>query len=501
MNQANSYYAKTWAYIVAPTNRRPYGFNWEDWGRSDALEVLDICQREMNIDPNRIYLTGHSMGGHGAWHLGGTFPDRFAAIGPSAGWLSFWSYRVREKIEEQTPIQKMLMRPTSPSNTYGMAENYKQLGVYILHGADDNNVRADQSRQMAEHLNKFHKDFIYDEQSGQGHWWDISDEPGADCVDWAPMFDFFARHARPEKERIRQIEFITGNPGISSQNSWLTVEAQIEQLKLSRVNIRFDPGKRRFVGTTENLARLSFDLSILRGDAPLHLDIDGQRLENVAWPHDSDRIWIEKKDNQWAVTPKPSPSMKGPHRYGTFKDAFNNRVMFVYGTQGTEPENDWAYAKARYDAEHFWYQGNGSIDVISDKEFDPKLKPDRNVILYGNAQTNGAWKALLGDSPVQVTRGKITVGGKAVKGNNLGCFFIRPRPGSDIASVGVVSGTGIVGMKLTDRRPYLSPGYAYPDFIIFSPDMLTNQEKGVKAAGFFGLDWSVEAGEFVWNNE
>jgi poly(3-hydroxybutyrate) depolymerase len=501
LNQANSYYGKTWAHIVAPTNRRPYGFNWEDWGRSDALEVLDICQRELNIDLNRIYLTGHSMGGHGAWHLGGTFPDRFAAIGPSAGWLSFWSYRVREKIEEKTPMQKMLMRPTSPSNTYGMAENYKQIGVYILHGADDDNVRADQSRQMVEHLNNFHKDFIYDEQPGQGHWWDISDEPGADCVDWAPMFDFFARHARPEKERIRQIEFITANPGVSSQNNWLTIEAQIEQLKLSHVSIRFDPGKRRFVGTTQNVARLSFDLSLLIGDDPLHLDIDGQKLENVALPQNSDRIWIEKKDNQWQVIPKPSSSMKGPHRYGTFKDAFNNRFMFVYGTQGTEPENDWAYAKARYDAEHFWYQGNGSIDVISDMEFDPKSDPDRNVILYGNAQTNSGWKALLGDSPVQVTRGKIIVGKKEVKGNNLSCLFIRPRPGSDIASVGAVSGTGIVGMKLTDRRPYLSPGYAYPDFIIFSPDLLTNQEKGVQAAGFFGLDWRLEAGEFVWNDK
>ena len=31
---------------------------------------------------------GHSMGGHGTWNIGVTFPDRFAAIGPSAGWIS-----------------------------------------------------------------------------------------------------------------------------------------------------------------------------------------------------------------------------------------------------------------------------------------------------------------------------------------------------------------------------------------------------------------------------
>ncbi|MBN1155516.1 prolyl oligopeptidase family serine peptidase, partial [candidate division KSB1 bacterium] len=253
INQASSYYGKTWAHIVSPTNRRPYGFNWEDWGRTDGMEVLDIAEGTLNIDPSRVYLTGHSMGGHGTWHLGGMFPDRFAAIGPSAGWLSFWSYRVRERIEERTPLQKMIMRPTSPSNTFGLAENYKQLGIYIIHGADDDNVRADQSRQMVEHLEKFHKDFIYHEEPGQGHWWDISDEPGSDCVDWAPLFDFFARHARPGKERIREIEFITPSPGISSQNNWLAVEAQFEQLAMSKVKVRFDPGMRRFVGTTENV--------------------------------------------------------------------------------------------------------------------------------------------------------------------------------------------------------------------------------------------------------
>ncbi|HDQ98831.1 MAG TPA: hypothetical protein ENN51_00890, partial [candidate division WOR-3 bacterium] len=39
--QASSYRPKDWAFVVAPTNRRPYGFDWQDWGRLDAVEVLD----------------------------------------------------------------------------------------------------------------------------------------------------------------------------------------------------------------------------------------------------------------------------------------------------------------------------------------------------------------------------------------------------------------------------------------------------------------------------
>src|SRR5262249_27782755 len=92
IGQADAYAGKTWAHIVAPTTRRPFGFDWEDWGRLDALEVLEVARASLKTDPRRTYLTGHSMGGHGTWHVGVTFPDRFAAIAPSAGWVSFASY-------------------------------------------------------------------------------------------------------------------------------------------------------------------------------------------------------------------------------------------------------------------------------------------------------------------------------------------------------------------------------------------------------------------------
>ena len=99
IGQAQCYSRKPGLYIVAPTNRRPYGFDWEDWGRLDAIEVLDLAQRAFETDPQQTYLTGHSMGGHGTWHLGVTFPDRFAAIAPSAGWISMWSYAGAKRSE------------------------------------------------------------------------------------------------------------------------------------------------------------------------------------------------------------------------------------------------------------------------------------------------------------------------------------------------------------------------------------------------------------------
>jgi predicted esterase len=500
IGQADAYSPKSWGHIVAPTNRRPYGFDWEGWGRLDALEVLNRAETELHPDPSRIYLTGHSMGGHGTWHLGALYPDQFAAIGPSAGWISFFSYAEVSHFTNATPVEALLERARAASDTLELETNYLQEGVYILHGAADDNVPVTQARTMVEHLSRFHHDFQYHEQPGAGHWWDVSDEPGADCVDWAPMFDFFARHVIPAEDSIRQVNFTTVNPGISAHCHWLEIEQQSRSLKPSVANVRCDPGKRRLVGTTENIARLSFHLGHLKPALPLDIELDGQKLRQISWPKHG-RLSLQNEDGQWRVAAELPPAMKGPHRYGPFKDAFRHHMIFVYGTAGTPGENAWAFNKARLDAESFWYRGNGSVDLVPDAAFSGNAEPNRGVILYGNADSNRAWPALLADSPVQVRRTEIRIGSRVLIGDDQACLFLRPRAGSTVACVGVVSGTGVVGMKLTDRLPYFLGGVDYPDFVVIGSEMLTQGSKGVRAAGFFGLDWSVDKGEFAWRDD
>src|SRR5262249_55932304 len=60
--QAACYAPKPGLHVIAPTNRRPFGFDWEDWGRLDALEVLDRAGKELDAHPRRTFLTRHSMG-------------------------------------------------------------------------------------------------------------------------------------------------------------------------------------------------------------------------------------------------------------------------------------------------------------------------------------------------------------------------------------------------------------------------------------------------------
>ena len=50
----------------------------------DVMNVLKLVRDEFNIDENRIYLWGHSMGGAGTYHLAAEYPDIWAGLGVAA---------------------------------------------------------------------------------------------------------------------------------------------------------------------------------------------------------------------------------------------------------------------------------------------------------------------------------------------------------------------------------------------------------------------------------
>jgi predicted peptidase len=68
--------------ICAAQNPPP---NVSELSEKDVFNVLRMVREEYNIDANRIYLMGHSMGGGGAWYLGTKHPEIWAAIAPVAG--------------------------------------------------------------------------------------------------------------------------------------------------------------------------------------------------------------------------------------------------------------------------------------------------------------------------------------------------------------------------------------------------------------------------------
>ncbi len=73
-----------------------------------------------------------------------------------------------------------------------------------------------------------------------------------------------------------------------------------------------------------------------------------------------------------------------------------------------------------------------------------------------------AWKKLLTKCPITVQRGSIKVGAKQYTGDNLAAYFMWPRADSEVASVAVIGGTGMPGMKATEANQYFAAGEWLP---------------------------------------
>jgi predicted peptidase len=57
----------------------------EAWAPEPLLALLDDIEQHYDVDPERLYVTGLSMGGFGTWAVAIAAPDRFAAIAPICG--------------------------------------------------------------------------------------------------------------------------------------------------------------------------------------------------------------------------------------------------------------------------------------------------------------------------------------------------------------------------------------------------------------------------------
>ncbi len=67
--------------IVAPLTDR----GWGSIGNSILFSAISKVVREYHVDPDRLFITGHSMGGHLTWRSGISLADRWGAISPMSG--------------------------------------------------------------------------------------------------------------------------------------------------------------------------------------------------------------------------------------------------------------------------------------------------------------------------------------------------------------------------------------------------------------------------------
>ena len=117
--------------IVSPQGTPDYA-EYEIWAADEnvsaLMTLLDEIQAMIPIDTNRIYLTGDSAGGNGAWVNGLRHPERFAALVPVMGYYG-WPFAVPENICD-----------------------LKDVPVWAFHGALDEDVPLDAEQMLVDAL-------------------------------------------------------------------------------------------------------------------------------------------------------------------------------------------------------------------------------------------------------------------------------------------------------------------------------------------------------------
>jgi len=172
--------AEKYGYIVVA----PMGYNTRGWygapfmarssaddpknlselSEKDVMNVLGIVRKEYTIDPDRIYLLGHSMGGGGCWHLAIKYPDLWAAI---------------------APIAPATLRPATA------VAKIRHVPVILVQGEKDSLVKVERVRPWADEMKKLGMTYEYIEV------------PNGDHITVAfttlpRIFAFFDKHKRGE---------------------------------------------------------------------------------------------------------------------------------------------------------------------------------------------------------------------------------------------------------------------------------------------------------------
>ena len=122
--QAIRLHPERWPFVVVMPQ---VPFSHHHWTDPDmmamAMGALTAEIKEFHGDPDRVYLTGLSLGGYGVWEIAKTYPHRFAALVPVCGGV-FWSYEP----------DRWHAANTLPAD---YARAIGRTPTWIFHGADD----------------------------------------------------------------------------------------------------------------------------------------------------------------------------------------------------------------------------------------------------------------------------------------------------------------------------------------------------------------------------
>ena len=138
-------------------NEKNLKLTFRELAELDVMNVVDMARKEFNVDEDRIYLMGHSMGGGGVYYLANQHPDRWAAL---------------------AAISASTFGITNPNQMPADAgEKIRHIPIIVMHGDKDETVPVERSRAAVEQIRKLGMEYLYIEVPGGDHYDYIAENP------------------------------------------------------------------------------------------------------------------------------------------------------------------------------------------------------------------------------------------------------------------------------------------------------------------------------------
>jgi len=157
-----SQWQQDWAdahgWLIVQLNARGPNFYW-GIGDVATREVIDDIRLHYHADMQRIYITGGSMGGTGAFRQGVVHPDYIAASVGVDGWTDFreWHYHWYARKDQHDDIEEFRRPLLEASSPVYIAERSRWGDVHVIADGKDTVVLPWQGVDLAKRLAELRK--------------------------------------------------------------------------------------------------------------------------------------------------------------------------------------------------------------------------------------------------------------------------------------------------------------------------------------------------------
>jgi len=434
----------------------------------DVLEVMDYVQQHWSVDPDRVHISGGSMGGGGTFWLAARHPHLFASARPKCGYAAHVYF-----------------------------DGLLNVPLFSIHSDDDWIVPIVNSRAPLIRLSEMGGNVIRYESTGHGHGPKVYTEDLAMYETWPTR-----QVRRTDVERIKYI----ATDKLATRSYWSEIIEWGPSSAPASVHVRAGRDNSLSVDMDNvNILKLDLQAAPLDLAQPLYVTVNTVLL-GVISNDVPEHLYIVVQDDGYAFSvAKPDEPAVRRHFPGGMAALYHGEpLLVVYGTTADEEVNKALREGARLTSKSSspaWYDEKsdfpmneilyGRIPVKADTEVTEEDIQSKNLILIGSPAANSIVARIAGQLPVAIEEGQVTTDDGItylLKDRMMGLLYYNPLAPQRLIYIIVCENPDFyqAGIKPMEAKRWNPSGY---DFSIRPINSY-----GVVAGRNCKPDWSWEDG-------